>query len=119
MIVALIDSGLGLLPTAAWLRKLRPDVDLLLQLDPDGAPWGPKPEQWTIERVVAAAPSSKAPGGAGLVVASNTPPGTPREQEILRLVGRGWSYAEIAADLHLAPGTVKVHVSSILRTTGA
>ncbi|WP_280195065.1 helix-turn-helix transcriptional regulator, partial [Nocardia farcinica] len=44
---------------------------------------------------------------------------TPREQEILRLVGRGWSNAEIAADLHLAPGTVKVHVSSILRTTGA
>ncbi|MBF6139560.1 response regulator [Nocardia farcinica] len=44
---------------------------------------------------------------------------TPREQEILRLVSRGWSNAEIAADLHLAPGTVKVHVSSILRTTGA
>ena len=55
MIVALIDSGLGLLPTASWLRRLRPDVDLLLLLDPDGAPWGPKPEHWVVERVVGAA----------------------------------------------------------------
>ena len=39
MIVALIDSGLGLLPTGAWLRKLRPELDLLLQTDPDGTVW--------------------------------------------------------------------------------
>jgi len=44
---------------------------------------------------------------------------TPREQEILIRVSRGETNAEIAAALHLAPGTVKVHVSSILRTTGA
>ncbi|WP_280357365.1 response regulator transcription factor [Nocardia otitidiscaviarum] len=44
---------------------------------------------------------------------------TPREQEILRLVGLGWSNAEIAAELYLVSGTVKVHMSSILRTTGA
>ncbi|MFI7668800.1 glutamate racemase [Nocardia sp. NPDC049526] len=72
MIVALIDSGLGLLPTAAWLRKLRPDVDLLLQLDPDGAPWGPKPEQWVTDRVVAAAQSSVRLGAEVLVLPCNT-----------------------------------------------
>ncbi|MEV6333368.1 aspartate/glutamate racemase family protein [Nocardia vinacea] len=72
MIVALIDSGLGLLPTAAWLRKLRPDVDLLLQLDPDGAPWGPKPEQWVIDRVVDAARSSVVLGAEVLVLPCNT-----------------------------------------------
>lgn len=44
---------------------------------------------------------------------------TPREQEILIRLSEGATNAEIATALHLAPGTVKVHVSSILRTTGA
>lgn len=44
---------------------------------------------------------------------------TPREQDILRLLSIGRTNPEIADELHLAPGTVKVHVSSILRTTGA
>lgn len=44
---------------------------------------------------------------------------TEREQQILRLLADGMTNAEIAAELYLAPGTVKVHVSSILRTTGA
>ncbi|NKY48645.1 glutamate racemase [Nocardia vermiculata] len=72
MIVALIDSGLGLLPTGAWLRKLRPDLDLLLQLDPEGAPWGPKPEQWVIERVLAAAGRSLDLGAEAVVLPCNT-----------------------------------------------
>ncbi|GAA5044085.1 glutamate racemase [Nocardia callitridis] len=72
MIVALIDSGLGLLPTSAWLRKLRPDVDLLLRLDPDGAPWGPKPEQWVIDRVLDAARTSVELGAEVIVLPCNT-----------------------------------------------
>jgi glutamate racemase len=44
MIVALIDSGLGLLPTAGWLRYLRPDLDLMLCMGPHGMPWGPRSE---------------------------------------------------------------------------
>src|SRR5699024_705326 len=44
---------------------------------------------------------------------------TPREQEILVRLSEGATNAEIAQALHLAPGTVKVHVSSILRATGA
>jgi DNA-binding NarL/FixJ family response regulator len=44
---------------------------------------------------------------------------TRREQEVLALMGDGLSNTEIAARLHLAEGTVKVHVTSILRTTGA
>ncbi|MEY8566502.1 response regulator transcription factor [Corynebacteriaceae bacterium 7-707] len=44
---------------------------------------------------------------------------TPREQQILTRLSEGATNAEIAEALHLAPGTVKVHVSSILRTTGA
>ncbi|WP_043658452.1 glutamate racemase [Nocardia thailandica] len=80
MIVALIDSGLGLLPTSAWLRKLRPEVDLLLQLDPDGAPWGPKPEQWVVERVLGAARTALELGAEVIVLPCNTASVTALEQ---------------------------------------
>src|SRR3954452_13041243 len=38
-----------------------------------------------------------------------------REREVLRLVGRGVTKAEIARHLFLSPYTVKIHVSNILR----
>jgi DNA-binding NarL/FixJ family response regulator len=44
---------------------------------------------------------------------------TVREQQVLTLLGEGLANPEIADHLHLAEGTVKVHVTSILRTTGA
>ncbi|WP_236745388.1 response regulator transcription factor [Rhodococcus sp. BS-15] len=44
---------------------------------------------------------------------------TTREQDVIQLIGRGMSNSDIAAELHLAEGTVKVHITSILRTTGA
>ena len=40
---------------------------------------------------------------------------TPRETEILRLVLLGKDNQNIAAELSLAPGTVKVHVHNILK----
>jgi len=53
-----------------------------------------------------------------------TPPPSPatpltsRELVVLRLVAQGWTNREIAADLHLSAGTVKVHVERILAKLG-
>jgi glutamate racemase len=42
MRIALINSGIGLLAAAAQLHRRRPDADLVLAMDPDGMPWGPR-----------------------------------------------------------------------------
>ncbi|MGW4797633.1 response regulator [Nonomuraea sp. NPDC004297] len=44
---------------------------------------------------------------------------TGREDEIVALVAQGRTNAEIAAELFLSPGTVKNHIASVQRKTGA
>ncbi|MGW0658631.1 glutamate racemase [Streptodolium elevatio] len=72
MTVALIDSGLGLLPTAGWLRRLAPSLDLLLLLDPDGMPWGSKSAQFVTDRLLAGGELAVERGAQALVVPCNT-----------------------------------------------
>jgi DNA-binding NarL/FixJ family response regulator len=38
-----------------------------------------------------------------------------REREVLRLIARGYTYREVAAELHISVKTVETHVSSVLR----
>lgn len=54
-------------------------------------------------------------------LAEHTPriPLTPRETEVLQLVARGHSNAEVAAGIGRTEGTVKVHLKNILQKLGA
>ncbi|WP_009631921.1 response regulator transcription factor [Synechocystis sp. PCC 7509] len=52
------------------------------------------------------------------VKGSSTLPLTPREQEILALIATGKSNQEIAETLYITPGTVRVHVHTILHKLG-
>ncbi len=40
---------------------------------------------------------------------------TAREQEVLRLIARGYAYKEVASRLHLSVKTIETHVSAVLR----
>lgn len=72
MKIALMDSGIGLLATAAVLRRLRPDADLVLSSDPGGMPWGPRTPEDLTSRALACAEAAAAHRPDALVVACNT-----------------------------------------------
>jgi len=52
-------------------------------------------------------------------VPTNPPQLTRREEQVLVLLARGRANGQIARELHIAPQTVKTHVSSILAKLGA
>ncbi|MEE1740562.1 aspartate/glutamate racemase family protein [Streptomyces sp. BE147] len=72
MKIALMDSGIGLLPAAAAVRRLRPDADLVLSSDPDGMPWGPRTPQDVTAHALAVARAAAAHRPDALIVACNT-----------------------------------------------
>ncbi|TDQ48190.1 glutamate racemase [Actinorugispora endophytica] len=72
MRIVLVDSGIGLLSTAAALREARPDADLILSMDPDHMPWGPRSTAEITRRVLAGARAALAEGPDAVVVACNT-----------------------------------------------
>ncbi|MFI1926096.1 glutamate racemase [Streptomyces sp. NPDC020377] len=72
MKIALMDSGIGLLAATVAVRRLRPDAELVLSLDPDGMPWGPRTPQDLTERAVAVAEAAAAHRPEALIVGCNT-----------------------------------------------
>jgi glutamate racemase len=72
MRIALINSGLGLLAPAAALHRLRPDADLVLAMDPDGMPWGPRTPDDIRRRALAGARAAAALEPDVIAFACNT-----------------------------------------------
>jgi DNA-binding NarL/FixJ family response regulator len=54
-------------------------------------------------------------GGGAPPEASDVDVLTPREQEVLRLIARGYLYKEVAHNLGISTKTVEAHVASVLR----
>ncbi|MEV7281290.1 aspartate/glutamate racemase family protein [Streptomyces sp. NPDC093111] len=72
MKIALMDSGIGLLPAAVAVRRMRPDADLVLSCDPDGMPWGPRTAEDLTGRALAVARAAAAHEPEALIVGCNT-----------------------------------------------
>jgi glutamate racemase len=70
--IALMDSGIGLLAATAAVRRLRPDADLVLSLDPDGMPWGARTTEDLTARAVAVAEAAAAHRPDALIIGCNT-----------------------------------------------
>lgn len=67
-----MDSGIGLLPAAVAVRRMRPDADLVLSSDPDGMPWGPRTPEDLTQRALAVARAAAAHAPDALIVGCNT-----------------------------------------------
>src|ERR1700730_3690518 len=78
----LFNPGLGLLAAASELHRLRPAADLILALDPDGMPWGPRDPADIALRSLAMARAAARYQPDVLVMACNT--GTVHALELLR-----------------------------------
>lgn len=72
MRVALVDSGVGLATYAVALLRRRPDLELILSLDPEHMPWGSRSARSITERVLAGARATLPWSPSAVVVACNT-----------------------------------------------
>jgi glutamate racemase len=70
--VAFVDSGIGLLGYADALRSLRPDLGLVLSLDPDNMPYGPRTPDEVQRLILASARATLPYAPDAIVVACNT-----------------------------------------------
>ncbi|WP_431772758.1 response regulator [Streptomyces cucumeris] len=81
----------------------------------------PKVQRMLLERLAERDRPAPAPRPSGAVtgVPGALPDGlTPREAEVLALVAEGFSNAEIARGLHVAPATVKTHINNLFSKSG-
>ena len=108
-VIAVIRAGArGYVTKTISGRELAEAVDRVRAGDPVFSP--------RLAGFVLDAFSAERPGGAA-VVDPELDQLTRRERDVLRLLARGWTYKEIAAELVISVRTVETHVSSVLRKT--
>ena len=92
------------------LKDVRPDelVDAIRVVAAGNTLFGPAATRRLVERFAQPEPTP-APALADL---------TEREREILSLLARGYSNAELADRLYVSEATVKTHISAVLRKLG-
>lgn len=73
-----------------------------------GSPISPAIARYLLRRLQAPAPDAEPPAGSGSGL-------SPREQEVLNLIAKGFSYAEIAGLLGLTPPIIATHTRGIYR----
>ncbi|MBI2317883.1 MAG: response regulator transcription factor [Betaproteobacteria bacterium] len=81
----------------------------ILQLRAGGSPVSPGVARLVLDRMRLAAPEPAASAS------DESPPLTPREAEVLRLVSRGYTYAEVADKLEISVNTVTTHIKNSYR----
>lgn len=97
------------------LSALRPDAQHPAPDDGPGA--APEGEEGTDAARRMAAGRGRGTGAAALATDADVSLDvlTPREQQVMRLIARGYSYKEVAAELFISVKTVETHVSAVLR----
>ncbi len=121
--VVLCDLGSGATP-----KETEAPVVVLTDRMPDQPPAGVLPREVTAAwldltlRAVAGGLRVRAPWprrSAGFAAAAEESPLTPRETEILTLIGQGMSNKAVARHLGISVHTVKFHLESLFERLGA
>lgn len=99
-------KAVGLLALLSEHSRMAPLAADLLTLDALGT---------LIAAAIQSAPRARSPRREAAASMARL---TPREQQILALLPRGLSNAQIAAELGIAGGTVKIHIERILHKLG-
>lgn len=115
---AALDCGAsGYIPKSSSVKIMLSALNLVFSggiYVPPAALLGDGPGVGAATATGAAAVGSSAAGGA----ASTTPALTQRQRDVLRCLREGKSNKQIAYELGLSEGTVKIHVTAVMRSLG-